>query len=290
MITIFTTPRPFTGEFYNIQLNAIKSWMSLGSGLQIILVNDEEGTTQKVADELNLTIINDYNSNENGTPILDDIFNRVKALSIYEILAHVNTDIILFPDFIKSIDYLYKNINHNNFLIMGRRWDMNVESSLDFDDISSFLNLRESIKKRGKLHGPSGLDYWVFPKKSSIKVPPFCVGRPGMDPWLIYEAKRQRIPVIDATEIITALHQNHGYPKKKLSYFEVECLHNVLMAGGRSNMVTLREADFIVTANNIIQKPNFARRTLGFLSKFYIWRRVLGIKRNIQSYISKLSR
>ena len=37
------------------------------------------------------------------------------------------------------------------------------------------------------------------------------IGRPGYDNWLIWRARRSRIPVIDATKELTAVHQNHDY-------------------------------------------------------------------------------
>jgi hypothetical protein len=42
-------------------------------------------------------------------------------------------------------------------------------------------------------------------------VPPFAVGRPGWDNWMIYRARLLRIPVVDATRAITAIHPRHGY-------------------------------------------------------------------------------
>ena len=56
------------------------------------------------------------------------------------------------------------------------------------------------------------MDYFVFPKNAGLhELPAFAVGRPAWDNWLVYQAPRRRIPVIDATQATTVFHQNHGY-------------------------------------------------------------------------------
>jgi hypothetical protein len=48
-------------------------------------------------------------------------------------------------------------------------------------------------------------------------LPAFTVGRPRWDSWFVYHARRLNIPVIDASRVVTAIHQNHDYshiPKK----------------------------------------------------------------------------
>jgi hypothetical protein len=52
MITIFSNPRSFTGPFKILQYNAIRSWKYLYLNVQIILFEDTEGTTKKVAHEI----------------------------------------------------------------------------------------------------------------------------------------------------------------------------------------------------------------------------------------------
>ena len=58
MIAIFSSPRPFKGEFNLIQRNAIISWLNL-SDIKIFLFEDEEGTTKKICDEYNLNYLHE---------------------------------------------------------------------------------------------------------------------------------------------------------------------------------------------------------------------------------------
>ena len=43
MITVFSIPKPFTGDIALIQRNAVRSWSALGPDVQVVLVGDESG-------------------------------------------------------------------------------------------------------------------------------------------------------------------------------------------------------------------------------------------------------
>ena len=53
MVTIFSTPKPFTGLNKIIQWNAIKSWKNLGEDYEIILLGNDKGV-KEICDELDL--------------------------------------------------------------------------------------------------------------------------------------------------------------------------------------------------------------------------------------------
>ncbi len=55
------------------------------------------------------------------------------------------------------------------------------------------------------------IDYFAFPKSPCSAIPPFAVGRIRWDNWMVWNARANRIPVIDASAFITAIHQNHDY-------------------------------------------------------------------------------
>ncbi len=281
MLTIFTNPRPFRSPFDIIQRNAIKSWTLLRPKCEIILFEDEEKTTSKIAKEFDVQCITDVKCNEFGTLLLSDVFFKVKKIANFEILVQVNTDVILMSDFIKAIREVKKLMGRTPFFMSGRRWDLEVKELINFNETDWENKLRDRIIKEGKLHGLSGMDYWVFPKNLPFNPPPFVVGQPGMDSWLIYKARTLKIPVIDATEIITIVHQNHNYPKKKQPFFETEKKRNLKLAGGFSHMGTLRDADWILTKKGLA-RPDFPRIIFADLSLFYPWRLLLSIKRNLQ--------
>lgn len=290
MITLFSTPRPFRDEFDCLQRNAIASWRRLGERCQVILLNDEEDTTERVARELGVEFITECAKNEFGTPLLDDVFRRVRERARHPLLAHVNADIVLFPDFLEGVEGVSRRFAAGSFLLLGRRIDLDVAGPLAFHEADWAEKLLQRARGEGTLHGYAGMDYWVFPAAAGFNPPAFCVGRPGMDSWLVFEARRRGIPVIDATDAITIVHQNHGYPKKRAPHFEVECARNIELAGGRSNFLTLREADHLLMRNGDARRPPLGRAVLGRLSSYRAWRMLLGAKRWGQRVLAGASR
>ena len=116
----------------------------------------------------------------------------------------------------------------------------------------------------------------------------FSVGRPGWDGWLVYDVRMRGIPVIDATEAITVIHQNHDYSHSKFPEKNrvggPELRKNTILAGGGANMMTLREADWVLNKEGI-ERPKLPLRILSFLSLYYPWRWLLGVKRTIRGEV-----
>jgi hypothetical protein len=284
MITIFSNPRPFTGPFDIIQQNAIRSWKQIKPEVQIILFEDEEGTTKKIANELHVDLITNVKTNEFGTPLIDGVFEKIKEYAKFDIVAQVNADIILSNDFVKTINKVCLLLEKNPFLMVGRRWDLDVKKAIKFDSQGMwFQKLINRLPFKGKLHGMSGIDYWIFRKDYLFDPPPFVVGRPGFDSWLVYKARSNKIPVIDATELITIIHQNHDYPLKREESFHIECERNFKLVGGYWSAFSLRDANKLLDENGI-KNHGFPKIIYSTLSTNYFWRIILMIKRKIHKY------
>ena len=285
MISIFTYPRPFIGEFDKIQRNALLSWLKL-KNVKIFIFNDENNTSKKVCEEYNLNFISEIKKNKNGTPLVDHCLESIKNKCPDSVIAHVSTDIILCKDFTETIERVDKLFENKNYYLIGRRIDIDAIPSFSktsFTDID--IN---KLKNDGSIHPPSATDYLVFSKNFRIKMPPFIIGRPGWDNWLIGYCKKNKIPIIDTTDSITALHQNHSYPSKKLSYFEEECDYNFNLSGGDNNLMTLRESDYIyLFCENKIIRPKGLNFFLSLFSRFKFYGNALSIYRKIKRYLNK---
>lgn len=206
MLTIFTMPKAFRGHAGIIQKNAIRSWLQLRPACDIILLGDDEGTAEAAA-ELSVRHAPDIERNKYGTPLISSIYTTGQKLAKYDTVCHINADIILMSDFLPAIS----QVHNPSFLAIGRRWDMDITEPINFDEVSWEEQLRASMVKEGRLHGESGIDYFIFPRGMFRDVPPFAIGRGGWDNWLIYKARVLGVPVIDATAAITIVHQNHDY-------------------------------------------------------------------------------
>lgn len=286
MITFFSNPRPFQGQFDRIQRNAIQSWKETCPECQIILFEDEEGTTKKVAGELGVQFIKDRRVSEFGTPFLNDSFDKVKKTAKFDVIVQISADIILTDNFLPSVTKVLKIMEGKPFFISGRRWDFNVAEKIDFSKKDWQSTLMELVKKEGKLHSLSAMDYWILPRNMPFEFPAFVIGRVGTDSWLLYKLRSMNIPVIDATDAIDVIHQNHPYPRKIEKSFIVEEKINIVLAGGLLNMLNLREADWLLVKEGLV-KPKFPRRIFSELALFYPWRIIFFIKRKIDRLFKK---
>ena len=278
MLTIFTIPKPFIGHNAIIQRNAIRSWIKLVPQCEIILFGDDDGVAE-IAKEFSVTHISNILKNEFGTPLLSSAFAEAQKSAKNDILMYANADVIFFQDLIESI----QRVEIPTFLVCGRRWDLDIAEEIDFEDSEWTIKLHNRIKDEGKLHGYAGIDYFVFPK-NIVNMPCFSVGRAGWDSWLVYDMRMRKIPVINATEAITIVHQNHDYSHSSFAQKTMvggpEFKTNTLIAGGGANMMTLREADWILNKEEMA-RPELPLRILSSISLWLPWRWLLGAKRKM---------
>ena len=209
MLTLFTIPKPFVGHTRTIQANAIRSWSRLEPPCEIILFGNEVGT-KEFAHKLGIRNISDVKENKYGTPLLNDIFQKAQEQAKYDLMVFINADIILLNDFINAITLAKKW--SNRFLMVGRRLDLDLDLELNFDEHKWQDQLR-LLSQSGRLHSHTGIDYFAFKRGQWSNIPPFAIGRTVYDHWLIYQTRALGIPILDATQMVTAIHQNHSYSK-----------------------------------------------------------------------------
>jgi len=185
MITIFTSPKPFLNHIAVIQRNALISWTKLKPECEIILCGDDQGTGD-FAREFGLKHIGQIQQNEYGSPLLSSLFNKVRDMASNEIFAYVNTDIILFDDFVET---LHSVSMEELYLILGRRIDLDINEKINYDEENWLQNLQENIRENGKPHSFTGVDYYVFPKKLTlvVKIMPVSVFTPLSMDFLLSE-------------------------------------------------------------------------------------------------------
>jgi hypothetical protein len=204
VLTLFTIPKPFRDAAGTAQMNALRSWRALGEDVEIVVLGDEEGAAEAAA-EVDATYVPDLPRTELGTPLVGTAFSRVRDLSRTEFLAYTNADMILFADLLTAI----RRTGSRRGLLVGRRVDLAVEGELSFDG-PSLQRLRRAATG-GRKGTERQLDYLVFPREIDWQMPPFAVGRPNWDNWLLWKARSLGLPVIDASRVVLAVHQSHGY-------------------------------------------------------------------------------
>ncbi len=244
--------------------------MELRPACQVILFGDEAGTAA-FARSAGVEHVAEVTRTPYGTPLLHTVFAEAARLSAFSLLCCVNSDIILPPTFAECMN----KVKVPDFLVIGQRLDVDLEDVFDGD--------YEGLAARGTVHVPYGSDYFVFPRTLFADIPPFAIGRPSWDNWMIFRARQLGIPVIDATPSMYVLHQNHGYghvPEARGHQYDgPEGDMNRMLAGEAGRQFTLRYATWKLTPSGL-SKIRWWQQDRGAalhaMMVFHPWTRPLG--------------
>jgi hypothetical protein len=206
VLTIFTIPKAFAGHIGLIQRNALHSWRKLEPACDVILVGAEQGVAE-TAREFGFEHLPEVSVNEFGTPLVNSVFAAAERMARHELLAFVNTDIVLLDDFVAGAT----RIPCEQFLLVGARRNLQVDEPLPVHQTGWQDQLRARARIEGRRQTPAGMDYFVYRKGLWRGMPPFAVGRFWWDNWLVYSAARRGFPVVDGSEAVLAIHQDHDY-------------------------------------------------------------------------------
>jgi hypothetical protein len=244
LITLFAMPKAFEGHLGIIQRNAVTSWTRISPRPEIILFGDETGTAE-IAKEFGVRHVADVKRNDKGTPFLNDLFEKAQNLASHSVMCYVNADIILFDDFAAAAASVAAW--RPAYLMVGRRWDIDITTPLDFGAADWAERLRRDVAARGKRRSVSWVDYFVFVRGMYREMPPLLLGRMWWDNWLVWKALALGVPVVDATPRVLAVHQNHGYAHPG-GFFGIwhsdEGQWNERLANGGEDARTMRSANY----------------------------------------------
>jgi hypothetical protein len=262
MLTLFSIPKPFVGHIGVIQRNALCSWMHLGEGVQVILLGDD-ASIAKAAREAGVEHAPDIRRTEYGTPLINSAFFTAARMARNPLLCYVNGDIMFTDELTRAIAFIRKR----KFLMVGRRWNVDLTEPWDFSDLNWRNKLLAFTQDRGTLYQDNAIDYFVFPRDCKlIHLPPFAVGRPRWDNYLLFRCRQLGYALIDATEVITAVHQNHDYahvPKGTGERWDgPEADANVKLLGDESRVFGMRDATHKLTGSGLekVRGPEYLQR------------------------------
>jgi hypothetical protein len=214
MITLFTTAKPFTGQAAVTQYNTLAGWRALVPDGEVLLLGEEPGAAEAARD-LGIRLIPGIERNKFGTPLLRSIFSAAVAHASFPIVMYANADILFTTRLVRAV----RLVAHRRkpFLLIGRRWDTELRERFDFSTADWESRLEETARQRGKPGMKSALDYFMFPKNAwgglpgLAEFPPLAIGRLAWDNWLVFWALAWKMDVINASDFILAVHQNHDY-------------------------------------------------------------------------------
>jgi len=193
--------------------------------------------------------------NQYGTPLLSDLFEKAHALASNNTLCYVNADIMLLGDFMGSVQQVASW--RDRFLMVGRRTNIDLDQPAIYGSPDQEARLQALVLQQNRLGSPTAIDYFVFPRGPFRTLPPFAIGRPRWDNWVLWKARQVRMPLVDGSARVLAVHQNHDYshlPQGRQNAWQgEEAKQNINLA--RRGFSTIEDATHKLTVDGI--KPNF---------------------------------
>jgi hypothetical protein len=214
-ISLITTLKPFKGLARIHQINSLQSWAKFIEDAEIIVVGESEGFETILSEfKFNIKWIKEVKTSYSGAPYLDDMIKKGLENARNDSVCIINADTILLSDFVNSVSNLI-NMYDNRFLLTSRSFPLNINTVLDFDEPEIEAHLKHYARKNYTHLDITSLptDFYFFHRDflSNAKIPPFIYGRGIFVRWYIYHAYCKRIPIIDGTPTITAIHQTHTF-------------------------------------------------------------------------------
>jgi hypothetical protein len=247
MITFFTCPKSFTDPHTDtIQRNSIRSWMLLEPAPQIILCGDDSGVSELCA-EFGLDQAPQLARNENGVPLVSDVFRQAGALAKYPLVCYINADILLIQDFIDAVRRLVQR--DGAWVMIGQRIDIELRERVDF----ATKNWQGKVREKALLNGcPMDIstDYFVFSSKFYGDIPDFAIGRPAYDNWLLWRAKDLGAALVDASNDVLAIHHLHDFASPSHAK-SIETARNRALAGWWPSSFLLSDANRVLRGGRV---------------------------------------
>jgi hypothetical protein len=220
MIALFTTLKPSDdgGIIDTIQYNALMSW--LHCPLEVMVFGDEWaeplGTLALDAayKELpgNIRRVDHQGLNAHGTPLIAPMFRFAgEVFGPGSLLCYINGDIILLPSFAAAVERIRKMVGE--YLVVGKRTNFSQQEKLEFGE-GWDVELMQQVEERGYDAVSAAIDYFIHTYdlwSGDAAIPEdLTLARFYWDNHLTWLAgSRRRVPVVDATNLITAIHQDH---------------------------------------------------------------------------------
>ena len=150
-------------------------------------------------------------TNSRGIPTLRGMFNISMAACPHALsYTYLNGDIIGTEVFVRNVEAALQF--GQDFLMVGQRTNVPWSMNGSYDAAHNDFDFRRHFDS-GTLFQPDAEDYFVVTKNAIDweAIPPFVIGRPGYDNWLVNYAKMWRkganVTTIDATKTMPMIHQ-----------------------------------------------------------------------------------
>lgn len=211
MLTIFTILKSVRNmpHIDMLQRNALGAMQRIKGDPRILVFGNSFGTAE-VCRDLGLERVAGVETNVNGLEYVSSTFVRAWQTGPADLFCYVNADIILPPTFVESAELAW-SAGGNHFLGIGRRWNTPITKKIDFTNPDWYNRVYKKSIRHGRANSIYGIDYFIHRPWSLPAMPPLLVGRWYWDTALLSICKHNHTTIVDCSNRIHAIHQNHDY-------------------------------------------------------------------------------
>ena len=207
LITLFTTFR-FDESKAATYRNTIRNWGLLAPYVRPVLyyaVGDDYLT--EFARMHGWAVYECPRVGERDVPILRSMFLHAQSITGgTPFYGYANSDILFDRNLVSTLEAL-KNDSYRfkQLLVVGRRVNYKFKRNHEIHNLTSIYQ----YVRNGALFITYAQDYFISTHSGYPwdTIPDFVVGRVGYDNWIVANAVRRNISVVDATPTLSALHQ-----------------------------------------------------------------------------------
>ena len=223
-----------------IHQEVVTNWLSLGNDIQPILFYNQSDpmTWDNLALNMGWIGFPIGRTNKYGTPKLKDFYATVTKRFKSKFYGYCNGD-ILFDEGMKNT--LKQMLKHNSIskksaLVIGRRTNIEYQDYRTLKD--SYPNHTNSLDQvansKGSLYIEGAEDYFFVHMPHTFpwdNIKDVVIGRPYYDNYLVSEAIKHNVSVIDATNTILSVHLtgvdgNHAGSRNIDKAYNIELIGN----------------------------------------------------------------
>jgi hypothetical protein len=254
MITFLASPKPFIAITKEHQYRAVHSWLAADKDVEVILYGDSEGIDEAGLD-LGVQVVKQIDCAPSGIPYFGSIVGHAAKYGKHDFQVYLNCDILL-----SGIYEAMNLIALSQFLLIGQRIDLGESAVVDFEEPDWRQCLIQlAIEGKARLHSPTGIDYFAFRRGMWQDLPSIIIGRGGYDNALLAYCMRNRIPIVDGTFAVTALHQFHDYGHMRGGVKVVmegsDAMQNIRQGGVKRSAPLVSDAEYVIKNLQVIPWP-----------------------------------
>ena len=162
------------------------------------------------ADRISAQHVQEVKRDDKGVPLVSDIFDIARRSAHTPFLAYINADIMCTPALRMTLEKL---VLADRFVSCRRR-NLPLDT-YDLEPITSFSKPYPGLDKIDARYGywdrSDAIDLFVFPRDRLTNIPDFSIGRMKWDNWILAEAARESLDIIDISAVCPLYHPIHHY-------------------------------------------------------------------------------